>query len=91
MDDTLNDELHDDLTDESGIEVQELEQVQELHASFEPALPDPNQRWHGQLRRAGSARELPGPQPYRDFPTWLTEPHKNPALELELELEEASV
>jgi hypothetical protein len=51
-------------------------------------VPDLNQRWHGQLRRPGSARELPGPQPYRDFPTWLTEPHKNPALELELELEE---
>jgi hypothetical protein len=82
MDETLNETLHDDLND-SGIEVQELEQVQELEASFEPVLPDPNQRWHGQLRRAGSARELPGPQRYRDFPTWLTEPHKNPALELE--------
>jgi hypothetical protein len=83
MDETLNDSLHDDLNDDSGIQVQELE----AEAPFEPVLPDPNQRWHGQLRRAGSARELPGPQRYRDFPTWLTEPHKNPALELE----EASV
>jgi hypothetical protein len=83
MDETLNDDVHDDPIDESGIEVQELEQVQDLRASPNPALPDPNQRWHGQLRRPGSARELPGPQRYRDFPTWLTEPHKNPALELE--------
>jgi hypothetical protein len=79
MDETLNENVHDDPDDESGIHVQELE----AEAPFEPVLPDPNQRWQGQLRRAGSARELPGPQRYRDFPTWLTEPHKNPALELE--------
>lgn len=48
-----------------------------------PALAGPGgARWHGQLRRVGSARELPGPQQYRDYPVWLTAPNKNPALEL---------
>jgi hypothetical protein len=66
----------------AGIEVEELELELELEqGSFEPITPDGNQRWQGQLRRDGSAGELPGPQRYRDFPTWLTEPHKNPALE----------
>jgi hypothetical protein len=73
--------MDEDLNDMTGIEVEELE-----HESFEPITPDGNQRWQGQLRRAGSARELPGPQRYRDFPTWLTEPHKNPALEEALAL-----
>jgi hypothetical protein len=66
--------MDEDLNDMAGIEVEELEQE-----SFEPITPDGNQRWQGQLRRTGSARELPGPQRYRDFPAWLTEPHKNPA------------
>jgi hypothetical protein len=79
MDETLNESMHDDLNDQAGIQVQELE----AEASPEPVLPDPNQRWHGQLRRNGSARELPAPQPYGDYPTWLTEPHKNPAFDLE--------
>ena len=68
--------MDEDQNDMAGIEDEELEQE-----SFEPITPDGNQRWQGQLRRTGSAQELPGPQRYRDFPTWLTEPHKNPALE----------
>ncbi len=70
--------MDEDLSDMTGIEVEELE-----HESFEPITPDGNQRWQGQLRRTGSARELPGPQRFRDYPAWLTEPHKNPALEEE--------
>jgi hypothetical protein len=64
------------LNEAGGIEVEELEQE-----PFEPIVPDAHQRWQGQLRRAGSARELPGPQRYRDYPTWLTEPHKHPSRE----------
>ena len=75
--------MDEDLDDMAGIEVEELEQESFEQESFEPITPDGNQRWQGQLRRTGSARELPGPQRYRDFPAWLTEPHKNPALEEE--------
>jgi hypothetical protein len=76
MDENLDEDLNE--SPNEGIAVEELEQE-----SFEPITPDGNQRWQGQLRRTGSARELPGPQRYRDFPTWLTEPHKHPAREEE--------
>lgn len=75
----MDDFTSDSLTDVSGILVQEIE----AEERFEPIVPDGNQRWHGQLRRAGSARELPGPQRYLDYPAWLTAPNKNPALEIE--------
>jgi hypothetical protein len=71
------------LNDAAGIEVEELEQeaFEPAQDAFEPIVPDAYQRWQGQLRRAGSARELPGPQRYRDYPVWLTEPHKHPSRE----------
>ena len=69
--------MDENLNDTSGIEVEELE-----HESFEPITPDGHQRWQGQLRRAGAARVLPGPQRYRVYPAWLTEPHQNPAHEV---------
>jgi hypothetical protein len=75
----MDDFTSDSQIDASGILVQEIE----ADERFEPITPDGNQRWHGQLRRSGSARELPGPQRYLDYPTWLTAPNKNPALELE--------
>jgi hypothetical protein len=76
MDENLSVGLSESPDGAAGIEVEELEQE-----SFEPITPDGNQRWQGQLRRVGSAGELPGPQRFRDFPTWLTEPHKHPARE----------
>jgi hypothetical protein len=78
--DNLNTEANmDDTTIEvEGLEVQELDGDEE---TFAPHVPGGHQRWQGQLRRAGSADELPGPHRYRDYPTWLTTLAKAPAEE----------
>jgi hypothetical protein len=67
-----------DETAHIGLEVEELspEEASEL------AGLDLGKRWQGQLRRAGSTRELPRPQGYQDYPVWLTTPTKRAAEEL---------
>jgi hypothetical protein len=66
---------------ETGLEVEELVEDE----AFEPAGLDLGKRWQGQLRRAGSVRELPRAQSYRDYPVWLTVPAKMPVEELAVE------
>jgi len=70
-----------DETTYTGLEVEELSQEE----AFEVAGLDLGKRWQGQLRRAGSPRELPRPQGYHDYPVWLTTPTKRPAEELDAE------
>jgi hypothetical protein len=67
-----------DETVHAGLEVEELtpEEASEI------AGLDLGKRWQGQLRRAGSARELPRPQAFNDYPVWLTTPTKRAAEEL---------
>jgi hypothetical protein len=67
--------------DKVGLEVEELspEEASEL------AGLDLGKRWQGQLRRAGSTRELPRPQCYEDYPVWLTTPTKRAAEELAID------
>ena len=70
---------------DTGLEVSELTDDE----SLEPIGLDLGKRWQGQLRRAGSVRELPRPQS-GDYPAWLTAPAKMIVEELEVE-EEAEV
>ena len=71
--------MDDTSVEVEGLEVHELEGEEE--STFAPHVPGGHQRWQGQLRRAGSAAELPGPQRYLDYPTWLTTLAKAPAEE----------
>ena len=74
MDDTLDTGLEvNELTDDDGAE---------------PTGLDLGKRWQGQLRRAGTVRELPRPQA-SDYPVWLTAPAK--MIVEELAVEEAEV
>lgn len=66
---------------ETGLEVEELVEDE----GIEPVGLDLGKRWQGQLRRAGSVRELPRAQGYRDYPVWLTVPAKMPVEELTVE------
>lgn len=59
----------------AGLEVEELTQEE----AYELAGLDLGKRWQGQLRRVGSARELPRPQSYHEYPVWLTTPTKRHA------------
>ncbi len=73
-----------DETLETGLEVQDLADDD----NFEPIGLDLGKRWQGQLRRAGSPRELPRPQA-GDYPVWLTVPAKMHVEELTVEEAEA--
>jgi hypothetical protein len=74
-----------DETLDTGLEVQDLTEDD----NFEPIGLDLGKRWQGQLRRAGSPRELPRPQGYNDYPVWLTVPAKMLVEELTVEEAEA--
>jgi hypothetical protein len=65
-------------TNLAGIEVQELD-ADDAHDD-EVVI---RAGWPGQLRRKGSATELPAPPNFLDLPTWLSGPAKRPALEEE--------
>ncbi|MCC6609454.1 MAG: hypothetical protein IT515_07240 [Burkholderiales bacterium] len=71
-----------DETAHVGLEVEELSQEE----ASELAGLDLGKRWQGQLRRAGSPRELPRPQGFHDYPVWLTTPTRRHAEELAEEL-----
>ncbi len=78
---------------ETGLEVHELtddetSEVAEAAENDEPIGLDLGKRWQGQLRRAGSLRELPRPQA-SDYPVWLTVPAKMIVEELVVEEAEA--
>jgi hypothetical protein len=63
--------------DLAGLEVQELEGDEQHEEVVIRA------GWPGQLRRKGSAAELPAPQSFLDLPTWLSGPAKRRAPEAE--------
>lgn len=79
--DNFNMERHMDETTYTGLEVEELSQEE----AFEVAGLDLGKRWQGQLRRAGSAQELPRPQGYHGYPAWLTTPTRRQAEEILVE------
>jgi len=71
---------------ETGLEVEVHEITDDETA--EPTGLDLGKRWQGQLRRAGSLRELPRQQG-GDYPVWLTAPAKMIVEELVVEEAEA--
>ena len=85
--DNFNTERDMDEILETGVEEVEVVDVQDAadEDAFEPVGLDLGKRWQGQLRRAGSHKELPRPQGYRDYPVWLTVPAKMQVEELAVE------
>jgi hypothetical protein len=64
-------------TDLAGLDVQDLEADDHDEEVVIRA------GWPGQLRRKGSATELPAPQGFLDLPAWLSGPAKRAAPEEE--------